>query len=530
VTAALRARVRREGMDRRAFHSSSLPPDIDLIGRERELKRIWDFLSASLTLGRGDSLYISGSPGTGKSACIGRLCRRLREWPTKPRKVDVVRMNGMTLAGSASIFSALAAEVRGKKRGGRAGAAEDPVRAKALLEKLFRAPRSKLGPRKKMTVVIIDEIDRLVAHGHQKTLYQIFEWPKTKNSPLVLIGIANAVDLTEKFLPRLRARELAPEILVFPPYTKDQLAAILQQRLRKLAVDNSRNDEDSDSGGSSLTAWVRDSGVDAIDGDVEVRDAAQRAVSSVVCSAKAVTYCANSIASHQAGDARKALDACRAAIETQQLKALHSASSLERRQSSTACQAPEQANAKTLVDRANSKALVEVGAMVRVLRGLQGSRSVTNIRNLPKQAMVLLCAASGCCAKADSSSIRFGDLEEIYVGLCRDLQWANPDSRVFVELLTQLKDTALVSVQGGLHHSMRASRSKRIVRVQASREDIEYAVGEKNTMLRGLLHARGPRGPLMLPQSGGGRVAPPKRYKRTVYEPKVTDQCLLAKD
>ena len=42
-------------------------------------------------------------------------------------------------------------------------------------------------------------------------------------------GIANALDLTDRVLPRLQSHsKCRPQLLHFPPYTKDQIATILQ--------------------------------------------------------------------------------------------------------------------------------------------------------------------------------------------------------------------------------------------------------------------------------------------------------------
>ena len=49
---------------------------------------------------------------------------------------------------------------------------------------------------------------------------------------LFVIGIANALDLTDRILPRLQSHtKCRPQLLHFPPFTKDQIVAILQQRL-----------------------------------------------------------------------------------------------------------------------------------------------------------------------------------------------------------------------------------------------------------------------------------------------------------
>lgn len=48
-------------------------------------------------------------------------------------------------------------------------------------------------------------------------------------------GIANALDLTDRILPRLQARpHCRPQLLNFPPYSRQELAAIVQDRLAQV--------------------------------------------------------------------------------------------------------------------------------------------------------------------------------------------------------------------------------------------------------------------------------------------------------
>lgn len=75
-------------------------------------------------------------------------------------------------------------------------------------------------------LLVLDEIDQLDSK-RQSVLYTIFEWPAMAGSRVVLVGIANALDLTERALPRLQARcSLRPQTLHFAPYTKQQIINI----------------------------------------------------------------------------------------------------------------------------------------------------------------------------------------------------------------------------------------------------------------------------------------------------------------
>ena len=88
----------------------------------------------------------------------------------------------------------------------------------------------------KMILLILDEVDQLDSK-RQSVLYSIFEWPSTNKSKLLLIGIANALDLTDRILPRLQARcELKPKLMHFAPYSKQQIVDIITARLKEAGV------------------------------------------------------------------------------------------------------------------------------------------------------------------------------------------------------------------------------------------------------------------------------------------------------
>src|SRR5271163_4899878 len=110
-------------------------------------------------------------------------------------------------------------------------------------------------------------------------LYKLFEWSLQKSSRLVLIGIANALDLTDRFLPRLKARNLRPNLLPFLPYSAVQIRAVITTRLQSLLP--------ADSTAPEFVPFLHPAAIDLCD----------RKVSS------------------QTGDLRKAFDICRRAIE-----------------------------------------------------------------------------------------------------------------------------------------------------------------------------------------------------------------------
>lgn len=60
-------------------------------------------------------------------------------------------------------------------------------------------------------------------------LYNLFEWPSKRNARLVVVGIANTIDLPERCLPRVSSRVTSR--LTFGPYQKQQVCVLVAGRL-----------------------------------------------------------------------------------------------------------------------------------------------------------------------------------------------------------------------------------------------------------------------------------------------------------
>ena len=61
-------------------------------------------------------------------------------------------------------------------------------------------------------------------------LYNLFDWPTHRAARLVILGIANTLDLPERLLPKISSR-LGNNKVVFKPYTAEQLKKIVHARL-----------------------------------------------------------------------------------------------------------------------------------------------------------------------------------------------------------------------------------------------------------------------------------------------------------
>ncbi|KAM3194713.1 hypothetical protein ACQJBY_071011 [Aegilops geniculata] len=140
--------------------------------RDKEMEEISTFVKDAICndhcLGR--CLYIHGVPGTGKTMSVLAVMRRLRsEFDSGAlRPYCFIEINGLKLASPENIY---------------------------------------------------------------KVLYNILDWPTKPNSNLVIIGIANTMDLPEKLLPRISSR-MGIQRLCFGPYNYRQLQEIITSRLK----------------------------------------------------------------------------------------------------------------------------------------------------------------------------------------------------------------------------------------------------------------------------------------------------------
>ncbi|KAL0865326.1 hypothetical protein Bca101_044444 [Brassica carinata] len=121
----------------------------------------------------------------------------------------------------------------------------------------------------RMMLIIADEMDFLITKD-RGVLHDLFMLTTLPFSRCILIGVANAIDLADRFLPKLKSLNCKPMVITFRAYSKDQILRILQERLMILPY--------------------------------------------VAFQSNALELCARKVAA-ASGDMRKALSVCRSALE-----------------------------------------------------------------------------------------------------------------------------------------------------------------------------------------------------------------------
>ncbi|KAG0426121.1 hypothetical protein HPB47_026752 [Ixodes persulcatus] len=373
--------------------------DVTIVGRQKEVELIGSFLRRHLEAGSSASMYISGAPGTGKTACLSRVLEAVKA----THKFECLFVNCMSLKTSASIYEKILSGLG------------VPIKGSSHLD----AIRARIGDKGRPVVIVLDEVDQLDSKN-QAVLYSLFELPRLKGSRAVLFGIANSLDLTDRTLPHLQACGSRPNLLHFAPYSKNEIAAILVDRLRDCAA---------------------------------------------VVHPQAVEFCARKIAACT-GDVRKALDACRRAVEL-----------VERgsRAQQLLVPRPQHGYNPGSPKKPPSLRAVDVAQMAHVLAEVLGSRA-TGGRDLhatlPLQQKLLLCALVATLKKRKQRDVGLGGLQEAYGRICRKQQCAM-DQMDCQSLCTLLESRGLIRVKR--HREQRLCK----VALQIDEQEVVYVLQDK---------------------------------------------------
>lgn len=240
----------------RRLHVSVIPGTLPC--RSVEKDKIMSYLRDGIKRGgHVRPLYISGMPGSGKTACFLAALKSLEQEshhnddsfrkqerdklvsPSKRQKLSAeampsaqvndsaikslpefqfIEINCLKLHSPQEAYSALWKGISGER-----------LSWKTALQRLndyFNIANNKkvYSGSGVVTVCLLDELDFLVS-GNEHVVYNFFDWPQLSSSSLIVVGIANTMDLPERLTSKARSRMGGDQTnrMIFQPYSFDQV-------------------------------------------------------------------------------------------------------------------------------------------------------------------------------------------------------------------------------------------------------------------------------------------------------------------
>ncbi|KAI4248106.1 MAG: hypothetical protein L6R40_001195 [Gallowayella cf. fulva] len=334
------------------LHVSSIPATLPC--REEEFNTVYTHLEAAITAGSGACIYISGTPGTGKTATVREVVAQLNASVLAEELDDFifVEINGMKVTDPHQSYSLLWEALKGER--------VSPSHALGLLEREFDRP----SPRRVPCVVLMDELDQLVTKN-QSVMYNFFNWPGLRHSRLIVLAVANTMDLPERTLSNKISSRLGLTRITFPGYTHEQLQAIISSRL------------------SNVPGHIVDP--DAI-------QFASRKVAAV------------------SGDARRALDICRRAVEIAETEVVEEANPLLATPSKRKKMREKAGEAAADATEKKNMGKVTIGIVKQAINEATSSSLQQYLKSLPLSSKLFLAAILARTRRSGVSEWVLGDV------------------------------------------------------------------------------------------------------------------------
>ncbi|KHJ98938.1 ATPase, AAA family [Oesophagostomum dentatum] len=204
---------------RRRLHTAEVPERMPC--REEEAAEVERFIRNAISAyGTSSAMYISGVPGTGKTATVMSVVKHLSR-DKMASKFCFVAVNAMEFIDPRKIFVEIYNQITGETT------RISPASARKKLNAMFEMTDKCRPP----IVILIDELDQLCTKK-QELIYDIFNWTAVESARVSVMAIANTLDLPERMLSQRVTSRIGAARICFQPYEFQEIEQIIHDRLK----------------------------------------------------------------------------------------------------------------------------------------------------------------------------------------------------------------------------------------------------------------------------------------------------------
>jgi cell division control protein 6 len=207
--------------NKKALQTTYIPDQLP--HRTDQINEIVSIFSAALYGDKPSNIMIFGKTGTGKTAVMSYIGQELKKADPNEDKSVYVYVNCEVVDTPYSILYNIANQI----------IPDSEMRIPFtgwVTDKVYNELREYIDKKRKVFIIVLDEIDRLFAKAGEDIFYLLTIINEVlTNSKVSLVGISNNPKFIEFMDPKVRSR-LGEVRIIFPSYDASQLEDILQAR------------------------------------------------------------------------------------------------------------------------------------------------------------------------------------------------------------------------------------------------------------------------------------------------------------
>lgn len=213
-------------LNKKALYPSFTPEEI--LYRDEQMRQFAQMIAPSLKGEKPSNIFVYGKTGSGKTLTIRRVALQAA-LHSSLIKVCYVNCKMKKVADTEYRLLLQLCQEFGK---------EFPATGLPT-DELYKAFFSSLRAERKITLVILDEVDQLIKKCSDDILYNLTRAHEEVNDAQIAVaGISNDLTFLDNIDPRVKS-SLSEEELIFPPYNALQLQGILAHRAKQAFRDGS---------------------------------------------------------------------------------------------------------------------------------------------------------------------------------------------------------------------------------------------------------------------------------------------------